>query len=137
MYYAIVGERDGVPVYRTKSNGWRQWSSDPLLARRYKYRKTAEGALCSKWVNQYAVDIKLIHVEEILSEKTDGRGGYRAKARRPLTGDSPRVTTSINIEERLLDKLDGLAASTGETRSDIINRLLRDLQPSNPHGERK
>jgi metal-responsive CopG/Arc/MetJ family transcriptional regulator len=56
---------------------------------------------------------------------TDKRGGYRAKARRPLAGESRRVTTSINIEERLLDKLDGLAASTGETRSDIINRLLR------------
>lgn len=60
-------------------------------------------------------------------KKTDGRGGYREKARRPLVGGSKRVTTSINIEEWLLDKLDGLAAKKRETRSDIINRLLRDL----------
>ena len=60
-------------------------------------------------------------------KKTDRRGGVRKNARRPLVGNSKRLTTSINIEEWLLDKLDGLAAKTGETRSDIINRLLRDL----------
>lgn len=62
-----------------------------------------------------------------MARKTDGRGGYRENARRPLLGESKRVTTSINIEEQLLDKLDGVAAKTGETRSDIINRLLRAM----------
>lgn len=66
--FIITGERDGVPVYRTKSNGRGfRWSSDPLHAKRYKSRKTAEGSLNSKWVNQYAVgmNIELIHVEKI------------------------------------------------------------------------
>lgn len=60
-------------------------------------------------------------------KNNDKRGGYRENARRPLLGESKRVTTSINIEEWLLDKLDGVAAKTGETRSDIINRLLRAM----------
>lgn len=60
-------------------------------------------------------------------DKADKRGGYREKARRPLLGDSKRVTTSINIESWLLDKLDGLVTKTGQTRSDIINSLLREL----------
>jgi hypothetical protein len=61
-------------------------------------------------------------------KNNDKRGGYRENARRPLLGESKRVTTSINIEEQLLDKLDVLAAKTGETRSDIINRLLRAMR---------
>ena len=60
-------------------------------------------------------------------EKKQGRGGYRENARRPLLGESKRVTTSINIEEQLLEKLDALAAKTGETRSDIVNKLLRAM----------
>ena len=39
-------------------------------------------------------------------KNNDKRGGYRENARRPLLGESKRVTTSINIEEQLLDKLD-------------------------------
>ena len=61
-------------------------------------------------------------------KNNDKRGGYRENARRPLLGESKRVTTSINIEEQLLDKLDVLAAKTGETRSDIINQLLRNTK---------
>lgn len=59
-----------------------------------------------------------------MARKTDGRGGYRENARRPLLGESKRVTTSICIEKHLLEKLDALAAKTGETRSDIVNKLL-------------
>ena len=60
-------------------------------------------------------------------KNNDKRGGYRENARRPLLGESKRVTTSICIEKHLLEKLDALAAKTGETRSDIVNQLLRDL----------
>ena len=61
-------------------------------------------------------------------KNNDKRGGYRENARRPLLGESKRVTTSICIEKHLLEKLDALAAKTGETRSDIINRLLRAMR---------
>lgn len=62
-----------------------------------------------------------------MKKEDDKRGGRRKGSGRLLLGESKRVTTSINIESHLLDKLDALAAKTGETRSDIINKLLREI----------
>lgn len=62
-----------------------------------------------------------------MKKEPDKRGGHREGSGRPPQGNTVRLTTSINIESHLLAKLDSLAAKTGQTRSDIINNLLREL----------
>jgi hypothetical protein len=55
-----------------------------------------------------------------------GRGGSYPNGGRKLQGESKRVTVSICIESDLLTKLDALVAQGEGSRSDIINRLLRE-----------
>ena len=55
-----------------------------------------------------------------------GRGGsYPGTGRKP-TGVTKRVKTSFGIEPELLTKLDALVAQGEGTRSDIVNRLIRN-----------
>ena len=55
-----------------------------------------------------------------------GRGGsYPGTGRKPI-GAVKRVKTSLGIEPELLTKLDALVAQGMETRSDIVNRLIRN-----------
>lgn len=66
-YFVIKGLKDGVPVYktamRTRPNSW---SVDPMSAKKYLSRKTAEGAIDSKGVTLYSVGVKSITVEEVI-----------------------------------------------------------------------
>ena len=66
-YFVIKGLlQDGIPVYKTKMRTRpNTWSSDPIDAKKYLHRKTAEGALESKGVTLYSCGINNIEVEEI------------------------------------------------------------------------
>lgn len=66
-YFVITGIKNGVPVYKTRMRTRpSSWSADPMDAKKYLSRKTAEGAMNSKGVIMYAVGIKNISVDEIL-----------------------------------------------------------------------
>ena len=63
-----------------------------------------------------------------------GRGGNRPGSGRKLTGDSKRLSTTINIEAELLTELDALVIKGEETRSDIINQLLQSYFRTHDNG---
>lgn len=66
-YFVITGTKEGLTVYKTKMRTRpNSWSTDPMDAKKYLSRKTAEGAMNSKGVMIYAVGIKNISVDEIL-----------------------------------------------------------------------
>lgn len=61
-----------------------------------------------------------------MKSKYIGRGGsYSGTGRKPI-GAVKRIKTSLGIEPELLTKLDALVAQGKGTRSDIVNRLIRN-----------